>query len=408
MSHYPVKLRDPNDPGHPPAPVGLARSLAATLRGRAHRLAKGPRLAIVDTHLPWAISGFRYREFAEMARQRPDLVGFSLWGMDEDFEAPVHLLSLFPLLAPALGVTDVYMVFLNWTASVLGLSRFAEAAGVGGLRHDVSLWPWLRRHRIRVHTSIYPGGGLVPDVAPSLLRLVASRCDTVFTNVAEVEDAVASALFTPVSCDVDFYSFAERSLTGPVQLVFAAADRPRKGLPTLIDAYNILRDDDRFHLHIVGPHEAHLPRLENHRFTAHGWLEPEELRAVYTRCHAFVSPVTRDEVDAGEGAGMVDGFPTTAATDAMATGAALISSNPRGEHRVFSPGLHYEELPERDPAALAAALVSFAADRGALAALARRGADRVRERMSTERIVSYKLATLRAGVTTGGWRTRRR
>ena len=122
--------------------------------------------------------------------------------------------------------------------------------------------------------------------------------------------------------------------------------------------------------------------------TAHGWLQPDELRAVYERCHVFASPVTRDDVDAGEGEGMVDGFPTTAATDAMATGAVLVSSNPRHEHRVFEPGRHYVEVPERDPGALVAALLSLADDRDALAALADRGAGRVRERMSARAIRS--------------------
>ncbi|MBX7158666.1 MAG: glycosyltransferase [Acidimicrobiia bacterium] len=408
MSQYPVRLLDPDDPGRPPEPVPFARALGATLRGGIHRAVKGRRLAIVDTHLPWRISGFRFREFAEMSRQRPDLIGFSLWGIDEAFDAPVHPLSQFPLMAAQLGVTDVYLVFLNWTASVLGLSRAAEDAGVGGLRHDVSLWPWLRRNRIRVHATIYPGGGLVPDTPPWLLRLVASRCATVFTNVAEVESAVAKARFTPVSCDTDFYRLAPRPSTGALHIAFAAADRPRKGLQTLIEAFNILGDDDRFHLHLVGPHDKHLPKLTNRRFSAHGWLQPEELRAVYERCHVFASPVTRDDVDAGEGAGMVDGFPTTAATDAMATGAALVSSNPRREHRVFEPGRHYVEVPERDPGALASALRAFADDRDELAALSRRGADRVRERMSASAIVSAKLDAIAGSLTSGARRTHRR
>lgn len=379
---------------------------AATARGRLRRTLHGRRLAIVDTHLPWRFSGFRFREFTELARRRPELIGFSLWGMDEEFDAPVHPLARFPELAAALGVTDVYMVFLNWTAAVLGLASFAAAAGVPGLRHDVSLWPWLRRQRVKVHASIYPGGGLVPQTPPSLLRLVASRCDTVFTNVAEVEAAVASAHFTPVSCDVDFYRFGPRAAVDRLDLVFAAADRPRKGLATLIDAFNLLDGDDRFHLHLVGPHDRHLPSLRNSSFTAHGWLEPEPLRRLYNTVHVFVSPVTRDEEDFGEGAGMVDGFPTTAATDAMATGCALVSSNPRGEERVFQEGKHYLGVPERDPAALAGALRCLAADRQATATLAREGAARVRERMSVQAITREKLDLM--GLTSDGGRTRRR
>jgi hypothetical protein len=115
MTGYPLPLRDPADPGRPPAPVALDVP-------RPDLPGDGRRLAIIDTHFPWRISGFRFFEFRKMLRRRPDTVFFSLYTSDEPFDVPVHPLADVPVLAPALGVTDVYGVFLNFTVGVLGMT----------------------------------------------------------------------------------------------------------------------------------------------------------------------------------------------------------------------------------------------------------------------------------------------
>ena len=75
---------------------------------------------------------------------------------------------------------------------------------------------------------------------------------------------------------------------------------------------------------------------------------------MYWNADVFVSPATLD-VGNDENAepGTIDGFPSSTAVDAMATGICLVTSNPRGEHRVVRPGEHYIEVPDRDPDALA-------------------------------------------------------
>jgi glycosyltransferase involved in cell wall biosynthesis len=388
---FPLPLADPADTGEPPRPAEVpdvvTRRLAA-LRAAGHR-----RLAVVDTHLPWQLSGFRYHEFSEMARQRPDTVFFSLFGMAEEFPSTVYKLADFPRLAPRLGVTDVYFVFLNFALGLLGMTRAPGAETVTGLRHDLSVDPTFRAHDMRLHATLYPGGGLLPDTPPDLLRALSDRLATVFTNVDEVRDVLPQAHFGARIVATRLYSPVNRPERDELRLVFAADDRPRKGLATLIEAFNSLGEG--FHLDLVGPHRRHLDSFTNPRFTAHGWASPQELREIYQGADAFVSPVTRDTFG-GEGSepGTVDGFPTSTAIDAMSTGALLVSSNPRGDRTVVLPGEHYVEIPERDPNALAETLRTLRADPEWRRRVADAGMRRIHEEMSVERGVAEKLAAM--------------
>ncbi|MEA2481524.1 MAG: hypothetical protein QOJ07_3446 [Thermoleophilaceae bacterium] len=399
--HFPTPLADPDDPGVPPRPVATPASVRerlATLRAAGSR-----RLAVLDTHFPWQLSGFRFHEFSEILRQRPDTLFFSLYGMTEDFPAPVYRLADFPRLAPRLGVTDVYFVFLNFAVGLLGMTGAPGAGTVAGVRGDIALDDVFREHAMRVHVTLYPGGGLLPDTPVELLQAVDARADTVFTNVAEVTDALPGSIFSHAVTGTRFYTPAERPARDVLRLVFAGDDRPRKGLPTLIDAWNRLGDG--FHLDLVGPHRRHLPRITKPDYTWHGWTTPAELRDIYHGADVFVSPVTTDTFsDEKSEPGTVDGFPTSTAVDAMATGICLVTSNPRQEHRVVRPAEHYVEIPERDPEALAAVLTELRDDRAARLAVAERGMRRIRETMAVELGVAGKLRAmgLAAGASDGG------
>ena len=389
--HFPTPLADPDDPGIPPRPVetpALVRERLAARRAAGER-----RLAVLDTHFPWQLSGFRFHEFSEIQRQRPDTAFFSLYRMTEDFPTPVHLLADFPRLAPRLGVTDVYFVFLNFTIGLLGLGGAPGAETVAGLRHDISLDPVFREHDMRVHTTLYPGGGLLQDTPIEILRRIDERVDTVFTNVAEITDALPRSVFSHAVTATELYSPVERPERDELRLVFAGDDRPRKGLPTLLEAFNML--DESFHLDLVGPHRRHLPGITNPNYTWHGWTTPEQLRDIYHGADVFVSPVTVDTFsDEKSEPGTVDGFPTSTAVDAMATGICVVTSNPRAEHRVVRPDEHYVEIPERDPAALAATLRRLRDDRAARLDVAARGMRRIRETMAVERGVAQKLSVM--------------
>jgi glycosyltransferase involved in cell wall biosynthesis len=370
----------------PSVPVDRRISAASPARvlGAIHRARRGRRLAVVDTHFPWAISGFRYEEARQMYADRPDTLFFSLHALTDPFPAPVHPLESFPRVAARAGVTDVYLVFLNVAVAFLGLADVA--ADVRGVP-SFSLRRVAESLGLNVHVQLYPGGGLAPTTPPALLERVAGRCTTVFTNVAEVERAVPQATFVPMLVGAAAYPFRERDPHDELRIVFVGDDKSRKGLATLIEAFNGLHKG--FRLDVVGPNDRHLPALTNPHYQAHGWLGPKDLRRLYERRDVFVSPSTVETENEFE-LGVIDGFPTTAAAEAMASGCALVASNPRREFRGLTPGSDYIDVPERDPVALADVLISLRNDRRRLAAFAARGAARVRA-FATEIVVPGKL-----------------
>jgi glycosyltransferase involved in cell wall biosynthesis len=357
--------------------------------GSLRRARKGRRLAVVDTHFPWVISGFRYREALQIHSSRPDTLFFSLHALTDPFPAEVHPLESFPRIAVREGVTDVYLVFLNLAVAFLGLSDAAAPAAVRGVP-PFSLRRVADSLGLNVHVQLYPGGGLAPTTQPAILEAVAERCATVFTNVEEVERAIPRATFVPMLVGAEAYPFRERDARDDLRIVFVGDDKSRKGLATLIDAFNQLPAG--FRLDIVGPNERHLPGLSNPDYRAHGWLGADDLRRLYAQCDVFVSPSTVETEHELE-LGVIDGFPTTAAAEAVASGCALVASNPRREFRGLRPGSDYVDVPERDPTAVADALIDLRRDRRRLAGLAAHGAARVRA-FATEVVVPQKLTTM--------------
>src|SRR5262245_19230315 len=98
---------------------GQLRDLVGQLRRRV----RGRRLAYLDSHFPWQRSGFRYADALALHEARPDTVFFSMYELRDRFPAPVLPLRAFPVLAPTLGITDVYGVFLSFMSGILGLRR---------------------------------------------------------------------------------------------------------------------------------------------------------------------------------------------------------------------------------------------------------------------------------------------
>jgi glycosyltransferase involved in cell wall biosynthesis len=363
----------------------------STILGAARRR-RGRRLAVVDTHFPWQISGFRYSEFLELYRCRPDTLFFSMYELNDPFPVRAIPLGEFPRVALRAGITDVYLVFLNIAIAILGLHDEPGAADVEGV-HPISLRRTLEALRIRVHAHLYPGGGLLTVTPPSLVRAVGERCTTVFTNVDEVERVVPHAHFVPMLVGADAYPFRAREPGESLRLVFVGDDRPRKGIRTVIEAFNLLPEG--FELDIVGPNERYSDLVRRPGCRFHGWVEPTDLVELYWRADVFVSPSAMETEDEAA-IGMIDGFPTTAAAEAMAAGCALVGSNPRQEFRGLRPEREYIEIPERDPEALARALLDLRADRERIARIAVQGAARVRE-FSTEVVVPWKLEVMGLG-----------
>jgi hypothetical protein len=372
--------------------MGLATKARAAAPAR---VPQRRRLALLDTHFPLRLSGFRLNEAQAML----DLLAgemdfFSVEATGEGWSRPVHSLADFPRLAGELGITDAYCVFLNLACSLLGLQGHPGASTCGGMRPLPGVAPALWNHGIRFHTTLYPGGGLVAGTDPELIRALAERSQTVFTNAGEVLAAVPEAIRTPGPMATEFYGFKPRDRGAPLRIAFAADDRPRKGLDTALAALEQL--DGRFHLHIAGPNERYIEGVSNpDRVTLHGFLAPDALRELYWSCDVFVSPVRPEGPDGPPGeVGLIDGFPTSTACEALASGCALVSSNPRDDDWILAADEHYLQIPVGDPGALSQALDRLERDRDLRDRLAEHGAARIRELMNARGVAQAKLRAM--------------
>lgn len=363
---------------------------SAAVVARLRRAGSGRRLAWLDNTFPWRYSGFRYNEALAMFELRPDTVFFSSYVLDDPFPAPVHRLSDFAHIATSEGITDVYGVFQLFLEGLVGLhDRRPKMEAFPG--PDIS--EVLRRTGIRLHGTIYPGGGFVPN-ADGIARLVAlrRRTTTLFSYVREALDVegvveIPQALTATVAYPPSLERW--RRMT-PFTCLFAADAPPRKGLDVALAAFEQL-DPSRFHLHVVGPHQHRRPELPADLATFHGWLRPEQLASLHRDVHAFISPVRREEPGPpGSFIGATDGFPTQAAADAMSSGCLLISANPQEDHRVLQPGSHYVDC-SADPSALRSAIMAASADPAAAQRTAEEGSRKVRDQMDIRRSAELKL-----------------
>lgn len=388
VRHYGLPVADPEAP-RPQIRFcrrgeGAVRRLAGRARGRGRR-----RLAYVDTHFPWRRSGFRYDEALALYELRPDTLFFSLWPLEDPFPAPVHPLAEFPRIATTAGVTDLYTVFLDCAAGLLG-----EALPPDGPEPHPMVAPdissVLARNGIRIHVGLYPGGGLMlSEERLAQASRVTRRSSTAFSWVPEVAAFENVVVVPPAIINTSFYEAVERDWeAGPLRVLFAADGSPRKGLDVALAAFDELLDD-RFALDVVGPHAERAGELTHpERVSFHGWQEPDGLRARFGEAHVFLCPVRPELIEGGM---MIDGFPTTSGGSAMATGALLVAGNPRGDHSVLTPELTHIELEPVTAASLAEALRRVETDRIWARRLAENGRQAVTETLDVRRSMRSRL-----------------
>lgn len=357
------------------SPRGVGRAL--DLAGAVRRRIRGPRLAYVDSHFPWARSGFRYGDALALHEARPDTVFFSMYEMTDPFPAPVLPLADFPRVAPRLGITDVYGVFLDFMSGIHGIPR--PAGHPVGVADGLDLSGVIRRYGMRTHATLYPGGGLL-DSDESLDRagLLVDAATQVFSYVPAALERFPS--ITPIgltTIDTGFYERTPHDFAAtPARLLFAADAKARKGLDVALAAQHLVDETHAIHLTVAGPNEAAAPRAGRDTDFV-GWQTREQLRDLHRATTIFLSPVRRERPDEPDG-GIVDGFPTSAAVEAMSSGLLLISANPEADHRFLRPGVDYLERPATAEAFADA--IRWALDHPSeAAAIAKRGADRVRE-----------------------------
>lgn len=353
---------------------GRARSILGDVRARL----RGPRLAYLDSHFPWQRSGFRYADADALLALRPDTLFFSMYEMRDAFPARVHALADFPPLAALLGITDVYGMFLDFMAGILG-TGLGEPGVIAGL----NLRHVLRREGIRAHAVVPPGGGFVEtDPGFEAVRRMVAAADTVLSwSPAVIANVPGVVAIEPAILDTAFYALATHDFAArPLEVLFVADAKPRKGLRQALDAPKSLGDQP-IHLHIVGPHDPSRWTGRQHGATFHGWLERAELRALHQRCHVIISPVSAEQpADPHGDGGITDGFPTAAAGEAMSSGCLLVSANPERDHRVLRPAVDYLEVDATGPAC-AAALRWVVSHPDEATTIAASGQRRVRERL---------------------------
>jgi glycosyltransferase involved in cell wall biosynthesis len=367
---------------------GKLRSMFGRGRQRIH----GRRLAYLDSHFPWKRSGFRYADALALLEARPDTIFFSMYETRDSFPAPVYRLAEFPKIAPTLGVTDVYAVFLNFAGGLLGLWNDDPARPGPTDGPDIS--PVLRNERIRFHAALHPGGGFTAtDRGLEQATQLVKAADQVLSWSPQAIGRVPGLIaIDPAVIDTRYFRYSERDFSErPLRLLFAADARHRKGLDTALAVMSLLAEED-LRLEVVGPHEAARSSVSSAEISFHGWMEPSELRELQRRCHIFVSPVRPEQAGEDDG-GVTDGFPTAAAAEAMSSGCLLLSSNPDADHRVLVPEVDYLEE-DATAGAFAAAVkrVLLAPDEATIVAAS--GAQRVRNRLDVRVGVAQRLSCM--------------
>jgi len=157
----------------------------------------------------------------------------------------------------------------------------------------------------------------------------------------------------------------------------------KKGFDVLLQALpQVIREAGPVRLVIAGRGDLHeeLRALAGQlglgdRVTLAGAIERDRLPALFRSCDVLVVPSRHDE------RGNVDGLPNVV-LEGMASGAAIVASEVAGIPQVISPGVNGLLVPEKDPAALAAAIVRLLREPPLRARLGQAARKRVEEELN--------------------------
>lgn len=290
------------------------------------------KIAVIDTYFPWIESGFRYWESIMFQEIHEDVFFFALHIHKDEFPQKVYHLSQFHEICEKEKITHIYCVFLNLALSLVGKNRLPDGRFIVGGIHGVDLSEIIKKHNLTLCTTLYPGGGLNPSTIPEFIKLVEEHYDVIFTNIEEVLNSIPKAVYIPGISNTDLYSYNPKHHDQKVVITFCANKGERKGFDTLAKAFNQL--DDSFHLNIVGDWKEYLHLLTNKEYLYFGNLTPNIMKLVYRQSHVFINASYQDRF-------ALDGFPTTSAMDAMATGCILVSTNHRNDRFILQENKDY-------------------------------------------------------------------
>lgn len=236
-----------------------------------------------------------------------------------------------------------------------------------------------------------------PDLTARALGLGARAATT--TTIPYGVDPVR---FRPATPDERAAVRAGLGLTEGERLVLAGGRLVyKKGLDVAIDAFagDAVREVGPARLVIFGYGDlaeelrAQAARLGlADRVLFAGRLERDRIPALFAAADLFLLPSVHDH------AGNVDGLPNTL-LEAMATGLPIVASNVVGVPTVIDDGVHGLLVPERDAAALGAAVAALLRDPARAAKLSKAARARVERELTWPQIAGRFLGVYRAAIT---------
>lgn len=303
-----------------------------------------------------------------------------------------------------------------WQITRKEAARISDAGSEAALVHiffgnvAIHLLPFIRRAKMPVVISFHGAdvaGAIASEACAaarqemfSLARLVLCRSEQLAGQVAGLGcDRTKLRIMKTVLPEITF-SPRHPPAGGAWRIIQAARLVPKKGISSSLRAFARFQKSfpaARFILAGEGPLEAELRGLATALGVAgavefRGFLPQEMLRKSYADAHMFLHP---SETVGGD----VEGIPN-ALLEAMASGLPAVATRHGGIPEVISDGVSGLLCPERDPEALAAALLRLAGDAPLYRAISQAGADQVNDQFSPARRIAeieslYREATTR-------------
>ncbi len=302
-----------------------------------------------------------------------------------------------------------------WQVSGKEASRISELTRQAAVFHvffgnvAVHLLPALRRSSVPVVISFH-GADVAGAIATppyeaaraemfSIARLVLCRSGQLADKVAGLGCPQEKLrIMKTVLPEIAFVAHAPAE-DGAWRIIQAARLIPKKGILTSLRAFaQFLKSfpSARFTIAGEGPQEAELRELAAGLGIAGsvdfaGFLDQPSLLAAFAKSHIFIHP---SESLGGD----VEGIPN-AMLEAMACGLPAVATRHGGIPEAISDGTNGLLCPERDPAALAQALLKLAQDPALYQALSSAGSSSVREQFSAESRIAEIEALYREAAT---------
>jgi len=225
-------------------------------------------------------------------------------------------------------------------------------------------------------------------VAFNEAELVMARSESLLARLRELGCPEDKLRLNRTPIPLDGIAFAERRppADGAWRIIQACRLIPKKGILTVLDALPaVLRVHPKLKYILAGsgPMRDEIAAAVRERGLGEsvelsGWLDQAQLRAEYARAHAFIHPSQLTEENDQEGV-------PNSMLEAMAAGLPVVATLHGGIPEAVTNGHDGLLVRERDPDALAGALLALLGDPDILARLSRNAAASVREKFGHER-----------------------